>query len=107
MTIEKFKKTTAEKPSRGEAEAAVEVLLRWAGDNPEREGLRDGAGRDSPSGEGRTGEEGPPSRRDPGVPLQSVQRQSALHELPVRVMQPKPADVDLPVVAPRPPRVAS
>jgi GTP cyclohydrolase IA len=27
------------KPSRAEAEDAVRVLLRWAGDNPEREGL--------------------------------------------------------------------
>jgi len=29
------------RPSREEAEAAVEVLLRWAGDDPAREGLRD------------------------------------------------------------------
>lgn len=29
------------RPSRNEAEAAVRTLLRWAGDNPEREGLRD------------------------------------------------------------------
>jgi GTP cyclohydrolase I len=29
------------RPSRTEAEAAVEVLLRWAGDDPSREGLRD------------------------------------------------------------------
>ncbi len=29
------------KPSRQEAEAAVRVLLRWAGDNPDREGLLD------------------------------------------------------------------
>ncbi|MEZ5647811.1 MAG: GTP cyclohydrolase I FolE [Alphaproteobacteria bacterium] len=28
-------------PSREEAEAAVRLLLRWAGDNPEREGLLD------------------------------------------------------------------
>jgi GTP cyclohydrolase I len=28
------------RPSREEAEAAVRTLLRWAGDNPEREGLR-------------------------------------------------------------------
>ncbi len=28
-----------EKPSRAEAEAAVATLLRWAGDNPAREGL--------------------------------------------------------------------
>ena len=29
------------RPSREEAEAAVEVLIRWAGDDPRREGLRD------------------------------------------------------------------
>ncbi len=29
------------KPSREEAEAAIRVLLRWAGEDPEREGLRD------------------------------------------------------------------
>jgi GTP cyclohydrolase I len=29
-----------EKPSRAEAEAAVATLLRWAGDDPAREGLR-------------------------------------------------------------------
>ena len=29
------------KPSRSEAEAAVRTLLRWAGDDPDREGLRD------------------------------------------------------------------
>ncbi len=29
------------RPTRAEAEAAVEVLLRWAGDDPTREGLRD------------------------------------------------------------------
>ena len=29
------------RPTRQEAEAAVEVLLRWAGDDPAREGLRD------------------------------------------------------------------
>ena len=32
---------TPARPSRKEAEDAVRVLLRWAGDNPEREGLRD------------------------------------------------------------------
>lgn len=32
---------TSERPSREEAMAAVKVLLRWAGDDPEREGLRD------------------------------------------------------------------
>lgn len=30
----------ADRPSRAEAEAAVRVLLRWAGDDPNREGLR-------------------------------------------------------------------
>ncbi|HAH08549.1 MAG TPA: GTP cyclohydrolase I FolE [Alphaproteobacteria bacterium] len=29
------------RPSRDEAERAIEVLLRWAGDDPGREGLRD------------------------------------------------------------------
>ena len=32
---------TVRRPSREEAEAAVRVLLRWACDDPEREGLRD------------------------------------------------------------------
>ena len=32
---------TTERPTQDEAEAAVRVLLRWAGDNPDREGLRD------------------------------------------------------------------
>ena len=31
----------AQRPTREEAEAAVRVLLRWAGDNPSREGLLD------------------------------------------------------------------
>jgi GTP cyclohydrolase I len=30
----------ADKPSREEAEAAVRTLIRWAGDDPDREGLR-------------------------------------------------------------------
>ncbi len=30
----------ADRPSRAEAEKAVETLIRWAGDNPAREGLR-------------------------------------------------------------------
>jgi len=30
-----------ERPSRAEAEEAVRTLIRWAGENPEREGLRD------------------------------------------------------------------
>jgi GTP cyclohydrolase I len=33
--------TEIERPTREEAEAAVQVLLRWAGDDPEREGLRE------------------------------------------------------------------
>lgn len=33
------------RPSREEAERAVETLIRWAGDDPEREGLRDTPGR--------------------------------------------------------------
>ena len=33
--------TAVQRPTREEAEAAVELLLRWAGDNPQREGLRD------------------------------------------------------------------
>jgi GTP cyclohydrolase IA len=32
--------TTLTKPSRAEAEAAVRTLIRWAGDDPDREGLR-------------------------------------------------------------------
>lgn len=32
---------SAERPSRQEAEDAVRTLIRWAGDDPEREGLRD------------------------------------------------------------------
>jgi GTP cyclohydrolase I len=33
--------TTEPRPTREEAEAAVRTLLRWAGDNPDREGLQD------------------------------------------------------------------
>jgi len=33
------------RPSRSEAEDAVRVLIRWAGDDPKREGLRDTPGR--------------------------------------------------------------
>ena len=32
---------TIERPTRSEAEEAVRTLLRWAGDNPDREGLLD------------------------------------------------------------------
>lgn len=38
--VKKLQQDTT-KPSREEAEAAVRVLLRWAGDDPEREGLLD------------------------------------------------------------------
>ena len=31
--------TVSSRPTRAEAEAAVRTLIRWAGDNPEREGL--------------------------------------------------------------------
>lgn len=34
-----------DRPSREEAENAVRTLIRWAGDNPEREGLMDTPGR--------------------------------------------------------------
>lgn len=37
--------TTADRPTREEAEEAVRVLLRWAGDDPTREGLLDTPGR--------------------------------------------------------------
>jgi GTP cyclohydrolase I len=36
-----FVRSGRPKPTRLEAEAAVEVLLRWTGDNPNREGLRE------------------------------------------------------------------
>jgi len=35
----------ADRPTREEAEAAVRTLLRWAGDDPAREGLKDTPGR--------------------------------------------------------------
>ena len=38
---ESIERSQAPQPSREEAEAAVRVLLRWAGDDPAREGLRD------------------------------------------------------------------
>lgn len=37
--------TAADRPTREEAEEAVRVLLRWAGDDPKREGLLDTPGR--------------------------------------------------------------
>lgn len=42
MTVEQFKKTDqGPKPSREEAEKAVETLLRYIGENPDREGLKE------------------------------------------------------------------
>jgi GTP cyclohydrolase I len=38
---EETRRSEASRPSREEAEAAVRVLLRWTGDDPSREGLRD------------------------------------------------------------------
>ena len=38
-------RSVTEKPSRQEAEAAVDVLLRWIGENPAREGLAGTPGR--------------------------------------------------------------
>ena len=32
--------SSSRRPSRADAEAAVRILLRWAGDDPDREGLR-------------------------------------------------------------------
>lgn len=34
-------KSAPARPTRGEAEAAIRVLLSWVGENPDREGLRD------------------------------------------------------------------
>jgi GTP cyclohydrolase I len=39
--LEVFAEKAQTRPSREEAEAAVRTLLRWAGDNPDREGLQD------------------------------------------------------------------
>jgi len=44
VDVELAERTVA-RPTRDEAEEAVRVLLRWAGDNPDREGLRDTPGR--------------------------------------------------------------
>lgn len=40
-TIEQILNPHTTKPTRAEAELAVKTLLRWAGDNPDREGLID------------------------------------------------------------------
>lgn len=42
---ESYPAETCDRPSQDEAEAAVRTLLRWAGENPDREGLRDTPGR--------------------------------------------------------------
>lgn len=36
---ERLTESLPPRPSRAEAEAAVRTLIRWVGDNPEREGL--------------------------------------------------------------------
>ena len=41
MVIKSSKISRPGRPSREQAENAVDTLIRWAGDNPEREGLRD------------------------------------------------------------------
>jgi GTP cyclohydrolase IA len=43
MTARRTPKTA--RPSRGEAEKAVRTMILWAGDDPDREGLRDTPGR--------------------------------------------------------------
>ena len=40
-SIESQSETAGHRPSREDAEKAVELLLRWAGDDPSREGLVD------------------------------------------------------------------
>jgi GTP cyclohydrolase I len=39
--IEPVTEAESDRPTRDEAEAAIRTLLRWAGDDPDREGLRD------------------------------------------------------------------
>jgi len=43
--LQAVRPVAAQRPSREEAERAVRTLLRWAGDDPEREGLRETPGR--------------------------------------------------------------
>jgi GTP cyclohydrolase IA len=40
-----FRKPDGSRPTREQAEAAVRTLIEWAGDDPDREGLRDTPGR--------------------------------------------------------------
>lgn len=39
--VSQIKDATADKPTREEAEAAVLTLLKWIGEDPDREGLLD------------------------------------------------------------------
>ena len=41
MTVIAYEKSEEGRPSREEAEAAIRTLIRWAGDDPTREGLLD------------------------------------------------------------------
>ncbi len=41
LRVTKETPAVSPRPSREEAERAVRTLLRWAGDDPDREGLRD------------------------------------------------------------------
>lgn len=41
MWHERAPSDTSQRPTQAEAEQAVRTLLRWAGDNPDREGLHD------------------------------------------------------------------
>ncbi len=53
----------SERPSRAEAEAAVRTLLAWAGDDPNREGLRDTPARVTKAfGEWFSGYQGDPAK---------------------------------------------
>jgi GTP cyclohydrolase I len=45
MAARKPVRRASDRPSRHEAEAAVRTLIRWAGDDPQREGLVDTPGR--------------------------------------------------------------
>lgn len=39
VAVEQVRKTRRQRPARGDAEAAVRLLIEWAGDDPDREGL--------------------------------------------------------------------
>jgi GTP cyclohydrolase I len=55
--VSEIRPTTQIFPSRLEAEMAVRTLIRWAGDNPDREGLTDTPAQDSADFLSRTFEE--------------------------------------------------